>query len=159
MRRIDLHGARGILVNVTAGPELSIGEFSDVGDIVENFASDQATVVVGTVIDPDLGDDLKVTVVATGLGGIPVAPNVVVDNTSNDELMRQQVDYAALDRPAVMRNPTAPRADTSAASAQSAIASSAASAAQQQAQPGVSVSMDEDMAYLDVPAFLRRQND
>jgi len=126
---------------------------------VENFASDQATVVVGTVIDPDLGDDLKVTVVATGLGGIPVAPNVVVDNTSNEELMRQQVDYAALDRPAVMRNPAAPRADTSAASAQTAMASSAASAAQQQAQPGVSVSMDEDMAYLDVPAFLRRQND
>ena len=55
---IDLHGARGILVNVTAGPELSIGEFSDVGDIVENFASDMATVVVGTVIDPELGDDL-----------------------------------------------------------------------------------------------------
>ncbi len=156
---IDLHGARGILVNVTAGPELSIGEFSDVGDIVENFASDQATVVVGTVIDPDLGDDLKVTVVATGLGGIPVAPNVVVDNTSNDELMRQQVDYAELDRPAVMRNSTAPRADSSAASAQTAMASSAASAAQQPAQPGVSVSMDEDMAYLDVPAFLRRQND
>lgn len=152
---IDLHGARGILVNVTAGPELSIGEFSDVGDIVENFASDQATVVVGTVIDPDLGEDLKVTVVATGLGGIPVAPNVVVDNTSNDELMRQQVDYAALERPAVMRNPTAPRADNTA------MTSSAAAAAQTQSQPGVSVSLDadSDMAYLDVPAFLRRQND
>ena len=73
--------------------------------------------------------------------------------------MRQQVDYAELDRPAVMRNSTAPRADSSAASAQTAMASSAASAAQQPAQPGVSVSMDEDMAYLDVPAFLRRQND
>jgi len=151
---IDLHGARGILVNVTAGPELSIGEFSDVGDIVENFASDMATVVVGTVIDPDLGDDLKVTVVATGLGGIPVAPNVVVDNTANpgDALSRQQVDYASLDRPAVMRNPSAPRVDT-----QTAAGSSGAAAA---AQPGVSVSLDnDDMAYLDVPAFLRRQND
>ena len=149
---IDLHGARGILVNVTAGPELSIGEFSDVGDIVENFASDMATVVVGTVIDPDLGDDLKVTVVATGLGGIPVAPNVVVDNTANqtDALSRQQVDYTALDRPAVMRNPAAPRAD------QNTTATGAAAAS----QPGVSVSLEnDDMAYLDVPAFLRRQND
>ena len=153
---IDLHGARGILVNVTAGPELSIGEFSDVGDIVENFASDMATVVVGTVIDPDLGDDLKVTVVATGLGGIPVAPNVVVDNTANsaDALSRQQVDYAALDRPAVMRNPTAPRVEPQTAGGASAASGAAAT------QPGVSVSLDsDDMAYLDVPAFLRRQND
>jgi len=141
---IDLHGARGILVNVTAGPELSIGEFSDVGDIVENFASDMATVVVGTVIDPDLGDDLKVTVVATGLGGIPVAPNVVVDNTANpasagDALSRQQVDYGALDRPAVMRNPTAPRAD-----AQNTAGAATASGAAAASQPGVSVSIEND---------------
>jgi len=159
---IDLHGARGILVNVTAGPELSIGEFSDVGDIVENFASDQATVVVGTVIDPDLGEDLKVTVVATGLGGIPVAPNVVVDNTATaDALSRDQVDYAALDRPAVMRKPGQQRADAQA----NANAAGAASSALQ-GQPGVSVALDtldareeDSMAYLDVPAFLRRQND
>ncbi len=152
---IDLHGARGILVNVTAGPELSIGEFTDVGDIVENFASDQATVVVGTVIDPSLGDELKVTVVATGLGGISVAPNIVVDNTGRkgEGFSRHQVDYSALDRPAVMRNPSVPRSDTHA------VASSAASAAAAASKPGVSVSMDEDMTYLDVPAFLRRQND
>ena len=151
---IDLHGARGILVNVTAGPELSIGEFSDVGDIVENFASDMATVVVGTVIDPELGDDLKVTVVATGLGGIPVAPNVVVDNTASpaDALSRQQVDYGALDRPAVTRQ-AGTRADT-----QASAASTTGNAAT--AQPNVSVSLEnDDMAYLDVPAFLRRQND
>ena len=66
---IDLHGARGILVNVTAGPDLTIGEFSDVGETIDEFASEQATVVVGTVIDPDMKDELKVTVVATGLGG------------------------------------------------------------------------------------------
>ena len=55
-------------MNVTAGPDLNIGEFTDVGAIVEEFASDSATVVVGTVIDEDLADELKVTVVATGLG-------------------------------------------------------------------------------------------
>src|SRR5690606_20300853 len=61
---IDLQGARGILVNITAGPELSLGEFSEVGETVEEFASDNATVVVGTVIDPDMGDEIRVTVVA-----------------------------------------------------------------------------------------------
>ena len=65
---VNLEGARGILVNITASDSLTLGEFSEVGDTVEEFASDNATVVVGTVIDPDLGDELRVTVVATGLG-------------------------------------------------------------------------------------------
>jgi cell division protein FtsZ len=65
---IDLEGARGILVNITAGLDLSLGEFSEVGDTIEEFASEEATVVVGTVIDPELADELRVTVVATGLG-------------------------------------------------------------------------------------------
>ena len=60
-------GARGILVNITAGLDLSLGEFAEVGDTIEEFASEDATVVVGTVIDPELNEDLKVTVVATGL--------------------------------------------------------------------------------------------
>ena len=67
-------------MNVTAGPDLTIGEFADVGETIDEFASDQATVVVGTVIDPDMKDELKVTVVATGLGGL-TRPNVIVDNT------------------------------------------------------------------------------
>jgi cell division protein FtsZ len=65
---IDLAGANGILVNVTAGSDLSIGEFSEVGDAVKDFACEEATVVVGTVIDPELGDEIRVTVVATGIG-------------------------------------------------------------------------------------------
>ena len=65
---VNLQGARGILVNITAGMDLSLGEFAEVGDTVEEFASDNATVVVGTVIDPEMTDELKVTVVATGLG-------------------------------------------------------------------------------------------
>ncbi len=51
---INLAGAHGILVNVTAGMDLSIGEFQEVGSIVKQFASEDATVVVGTVIDPEL---------------------------------------------------------------------------------------------------------
>ena len=65
---VNLAGARGILVNVTAGMDLAIGEFEEVGNIVREFASEDATVVVGTVIDPELSGELRVTVVATGLG-------------------------------------------------------------------------------------------
>ena len=65
---INLAGAHGILVNVTAGMDLSIGEFQEVGNIVKQFASEDATVVVGTVIDPELSEPVRVTVVATGLG-------------------------------------------------------------------------------------------
>ncbi len=66
---IDLSGAKGVLVNVTAGSDLSISEFEEVGDAVKAFTSDNATVIVGTVIDPTMTDELRVTLVATGLGG------------------------------------------------------------------------------------------
>jgi cell division protein FtsZ len=66
---INLAGAHGILVNVTAGLDLSIGEFEEVGRIVKEYASDDATVVVGTVIDSDMSNQIRVTVVATGLNG------------------------------------------------------------------------------------------
>ncbi len=65
---INLSGANGILVNVTAGLDLAIGEFEEVGRIVKEFASEDATVVIGTVIDPEMSNELRVTVVATGLG-------------------------------------------------------------------------------------------
>jgi cell division protein FtsZ len=65
---INLSGACGILVNITAGPSLTMKEFEDVGNTVSDLASEDATVVVGTVIDPDMGDQIRVTVVATGLG-------------------------------------------------------------------------------------------
>ena len=65
---INLAGAHGILVNVTAGLDLSIGEFEEIGCIVKEYASEDATVVVGTVIDPEMSNQIRVTVVATGLG-------------------------------------------------------------------------------------------
>ncbi len=131
---VSLDGARGILVNVTAGLDLGISEFDEVGNIVKGFASDNATVVVGTVIDPDLSDELRVTVVATGLGNPPLArpepEKLVVVSKPNGE-----VDYDKLDRPTVMRH------QKQAAGAQGAPA------------PG------DEMEYLDIPAFLRRQAD
>lgn len=137
---VDLEGARGILVNITAGLDLSLGEFSEVGNIIEEFASAEATVVVGTVIDPDMSDEIRVTVVATGLGSPVVAKQpaptkVVVDNTRMPD---GKPNYSALDKPAIMRANQAAMSATKAAK---------------------SVDKEKDMEYLDIPAFLRRQAD
>jgi cell division protein FtsZ len=135
---INLQGARGILVNITAGIDLNLGEFSEVGSIVEEFASDSATVVVGTVIDPEMTDELKVTVVATGLSSAMDKPVKVVDNTP--KAVDGKTDYNKLDRPAISRR--------------RAVADSQGSAAvRQDVEPTPSVD------YLDIPAFLRRQAD
>jgi cell division protein FtsZ len=140
---IDLQGARGILVNITAGLDLSLGEFSEVGDTIEEFASEEATVVVGTVIDPDMTDELKVTVVATGLGSEAArSPLKVVDSaprpaTAETEEIVEEPDYREFDRPPAMRNKS-----RRAAGGQAAAAPEGAG---------------ED--YFDIPAFLRRQAD
>ena len=134
---VDLQGARGILVNITAGLDLSLGEFSEVGNAIEEFASENATVVVGTVIDSEMSDDLRVTVVATGLGQKEEEkPVKVVDNTKKDG----KPNYRQLDRPTVMRNKTG-NAQTGNTATENKMVTS------------------KDMDYLDIPAFLRRQAD
>jgi cell division protein FtsZ len=146
---VDLQGARGILVNITAGADLTLGEFAEVGDTVEEFASDNATVVVGTVIDPSMNDEIKVTVVATGIGREASAerPVKVVDNTAKD-VPAGPVDYSRLDHPTIMRNSNR----TSDRASVRANASAAVATAPKQ-------NADSDMDYLDIPAFLRRQAD
>ena len=149
---VNLAGAHGILVNVTAGMDLSIGEFQEVGTIVKQFASDDATVVVGTVIDPELNDELRVTVVATGLGRIAAAtaqrpgfvPALVAAARAAPEKapspatrpgVRQgssAPDYASLDRPTIQRKVAV----------------------------GDGLRHDAEVDdVLDIPAFLRRQAD
>jgi cell division protein FtsZ len=156
---INLAGAHGILVNVTAGMDLSIGEFQEVGNIVKQFASEDATVVVGTVIDPELTNTVRVTVVATGLGrpaSVRQQPPVVHPRereapASRDAHSHRETpsrgeppmrvvrrtpmstsDYAALDKPTVQR--------------------------QRAVGDGLRAETDpEDL--LDIPAFLRRQAD
>lgn len=103
LESIDLAGARGILVNVTAGMDMSIGEFDAVGNAVKEFASDNATVVVGTVIDPEMSGMLRVTVVATGLGQHLALAEKPVQLVS-PEGPNGEVDYEKLDRPTVIRN-------------------------------------------------------
>ena len=130
LENVNLAGAHGILVNVTAGLDMAIGEFEEVGNVVKSFASDDATVVVGTVIDPELDGEMRVTVVATGLGmSQPTKPQIV--HPRNDG----KIDYEGLERPTVIRQSTAANGDV------------------------LSSSQGDDINYLDIPAFLRRQAD
>jgi cell division protein FtsZ len=133
LESIDLAGARGILVNVTAGMDMSIGEFDEVGNTIKEFASDNATVVVGTVIDPEMSEGLRVTVVATGLGqklqSSVEKPVMLVTPEGPDG----EVDYGRLDRPTVIRNKVA--------------------------GDRYATGTDGSLDYLDIPAFLRRQAD
>ena len=128
---INLAGANGILVNVTAGMDLSIGEFQEVGNTVKEFASDDATVVIGTVIDPDMTDRIRVTVVATGLG------QSRTNAESPMRIVRRQIaqaepNYHGLDKPTVQR--------------------------QRAVGDGLEAGgLQEEL--LDIPAFLRRQAD
>ena len=101
---INLAGANGILVNVTAGMDLAIGEFQEVGNTVKEFASEDATVVVGTVIDPEMGEKIRVTVVATGLGHHEERTiRVVPPRTSKPRTPQDEPDYGTLDMPTVQR--------------------------------------------------------
>ena len=136
---IDLSGARGILVNITAGLDLSLGEFSEVGATIEDIASEDATVVVGTVIDPDMTDSLKVTVVATGLRGAEARPTLTaVEHTVAARPATSGADYEDYDLPPGRRGQATATVDGQAA-----------------------VKLDEDLdeQLFDVPAFLRRQAD
>ena len=147
---VNLQGARGILVNITAGLDLSLGEYAAVGEIIEAFASEAATVKVGAVIDPDMRDELHVTVVATGLGARIEKPVKVVDNTIAAAAVatpaasisaapraaeQPAVNYKDYERPTVQRQ---------------SLAGSAAAA---------KLNTQDDLDYLDIPAFLRRQAD
>ncbi len=131
---VDLSGARGILVNITCGEDLSIDEFAEVGSIVQEFASDEATVVVGTAIDPELSDELRVTVVATGLGiDESTQMKLVTSSAPTDTVMDvTTADYQRLDKPTILRQQDADRSKHAVGS---------------------------DMDYLDIPAFLRKQAD
>ncbi|MFT7686995.1 MAG: cell division protein FtsZ [Candidatus Azotimanducaceae bacterium] len=132
---VDFNGARGILVNIAAGADISLGEFSEVGATIEEFASENATIVVGTVIDSEMGEDIRVTVVATGLGKQEMEkPKTVVDNTRKKIAGDGTMDYGDFDKPTVMRQNGVEGDSGSAPTA-------------------------KDMQYLDIPAFLRRQAD
>jgi cell division protein FtsZ len=153
---VNFSGARGILVNITAGPDMSIGEFEEVGDVVKEFISDDATVVVGTVIDPLMTDELRVTVIVTGLGDIrqrhlqPPAQQPSLAAGKTGRLMETRrvdgsLDYQQLDRPAVLRKQAG--------------SLSSPSLGAPIKQIGDLKTTSPDVDYLDIPAFLRRQEE
>jgi cell division protein FtsZ len=152
---IDLKGASGILVNITAGLDLSLGEFSEVGDLVEEYASENATIVVGTVIDPELSDELKVTVVATGLERAQAAESRVVNGDTSAPRAQSSrtvktADFNQLELPTVLRN----RQNEE----KSRPVQNELTEAQVDSVPMKKTGTD-DMDFLDIPAFLRRQAD
>ncbi len=150
---VNLQGARGILVNITAGMDLSLGEFAEVGDTVEEFASDNATVVVGTVIDPEMTDELKVTVVATGLGERASAGRLKpVDMRSRPVSRGSQINY---DTPTAFRN-EANKVETTPVTRAIEPAAVLAEDSKKDVK-SVENSAAKDLDLLDIPAFLRRQ--
>lgn len=127
---VDLAGAKGVLVNVTAGMDLSISEFEEVGDAVKQFTSDDATVIVGTVIDPELSDELRVTLVATGLGKDD-------DKSQGRESVETTRENLREKRQPLIRQ----------------------SASEHQNRRMKEAASTSELDYLDIPAFLRRQSD
>ncbi|KNC06572.1 cell division protein FtsZ [Klebsiella sp. RIT-PI-d] len=131
---IDLSGARGVLVNITAGFDLRLDEFETVGNTIRAFASDNATVVIGTSLDPDMNDELRVTVVATGIG-MDKRPEITL-------VTNKQTQQPVLDR--YQQHGMAPLTQE-----------------QKPAAKAVNdtTSQAKEPDYLDIPAFLRKQAD
>ncbi len=131
---ISLQGAKGILVNITAA-EMDLTEFDEIGSIMHTFASEDADMKIGTAINPEMGDGIKVTVVATGMGESAAvsAPVKLVQKATTGE-----VNYDVLDKPTVIRQNRPETRET---------------------RFGAQPKNDMDLDYLDVPAFLRRQAD
>ncbi len=156
---IALSGAKGVLVNITAGMDMTIGEFEQVGEVIKSFTSDQATVVVGTVIDPEMSDELRVTIVVTGLNAVQGdrfqtknQPNLAQTTTGRPSVMRRHVSS---------HNPQVPSAPYQAPAV-------GQSTYQANHQPVNHHAVPERVSaelggvgsdYLDIPTFLRRQSD
>ncbi len=135
---VDLAGARGILVNITAGMDISIDEFETVGNAVKAFASENATVVVGAVIDAEMTEDLRVTVVATGIGAERKPDITLVNPTPVIEPVAVGQEFTA-----------SPQAEIS-------LSNAVMPEANVQSQNVPAANLD---TYLDIPAFLRKQAD
>ncbi|MCC7249299.1 MAG: cell division protein FtsZ [Lysobacter sp.] len=160
---VNLAGANGILVNITAGPDFTMAEFDEVGRTIEHFASEDATVVIGTVLDPEMQDEVKVTVVATGLNRSVAARQPVRGE-------RDEVYAAPQRRPQVQLINTQARRDATTVMVidepANPFASGAGIAANLRGRSDASTSstpaaadFGSDSSYLDIPAFLRRQAD
>jgi len=141
---VDLAGARGILVNITAGLDINIEEFETVGNSVKAFASDNATVVVGAVIDPEMTDELRVTVVVTGIGA-ENKPDITLVPTPAKKIEEAKVESTKVDETV---KATVVPADNQVDVQKIAVGES-----------NTTTATKSEPDYLDIPAFLRRQAD
>ena len=135
----DLQGARGILVNITSGHDLTLGEFQEVGNIIREFADEDATIIVGSVFDTEYEGTLRVTVVATGLVSNSTKSVSRPIKDSHTPRKPGEINWKALEKPTRAR-----RAEFSAV-------------ANNVVDQSETAEVEHD--YLDVPAFLRRQAD
>jgi len=142
---VNLQGACGVLVNITAGMNLTMREFEEIGSAVADLASDDATVVIGTVIDSEMGDELRVTVVATGL--------------NNSQKKRQPVK--TVEKPMqVVRNGTTGQPEPGYMNMADEQRNHAGSGRfKESAETKDMFAGDTSIDYLDIPSFLRNQAD
>ncbi|MGC9404122.1 cell division protein FtsZ [Vibrio genomosp. F10] len=150
---IDLAGARGVLVNITAGLDMRLDEFETVGNTVKAFASDNATVVIGTSLDPDMTDEIRVTVVATGIG-TEKKPDITL--VAGGKAKVAPVTQPQTSAPAKTEEKAAqPLQEKPQVAAQTATTPTTSNSGQAATAP----KPEKENAYLDIPAFLRRQAD
>lgn len=158
---VNLYGARGILVNITSNASLKMREFHEVGNTVRSFAAEDAMVIVGTVIDEGMGDDLRVTIVATGLGN-PSSPRIGSSTTraanTRSENTPEDIDYHSLETPAVIRNARRGGAAVSPGTAAPATPVNHNVGGSSYHHPNYSTP-SSSMETLEIPAFLRKQAD
>ncbi len=163
---IDLAGARGVLVNITAGLDMRLDEFETVGNTVKAFASDNATVVIGTSLDPDMTDEIRVTVVATGIGTEKKPEITLVTNKAAAQAQplatpapaAQPASQASVQPKAAVVEATVEKTAQNMQATKPA-ASSTSPAAGVQNSGAAQAKPDQKEDYLDIPAFLRRQAD
>ena len=162
---INLKGARGVLVNITANEEVGLSEFTEVGNIIEEYASEDATVVIGCAIDPSVGDEMRVTVVATGLASAKEAQQVATQMAQSvdkvavaqvaapvQQVVNSAVESTRIETVSVTRGNVGEVASSRPIEVEKTERVDAGANAAPQA--------DEDkLSYLDIPAFLRRQAD
>jgi len=152
---ISVSGARGLLVNVTSGLDFTLGEFNEVGDVIDTVASDDAKVIIGTSIDESMTDEIRVTVVATGLCEHAnanlqtkevVKPNMKAVQVNKEEQVAVQEQQAVQQKtaePSVVAKRKEPKAERP----------------KMVVNGGVTGSVESNANYLDIPAFLRKQAD
>jgi len=155
---INLKGARGVLVNITANEEVGLSEFTEVGNIIEEYASEDATVVIGCAIDPSVGEEMRVTVVATGLEGKESIKSSKAEKDPSEVVTAPQLQMEL--KPTVDKNIEAAPVKTETLQKEMNLSSTVDEKDSLNEESNAATPDGEDkLSYLDIPAFLRRQAD